>query len=363
MEALTSRIEKLNLGPWLEAGLIVIAFLILGKVVELIFTRALSRMTQKTRTDIDDEAIRILHRPVFLSVLFFGLAAAFHRLGVVTDAERTVLSLLKTILVLVWMAAGFGLANVFFSPSATASGRVRFLDARTVPLFNNLAKIAAVAAAVYFVFVVWHIDPTAWLASAGIVGIAVGFAAKDTLANLFAGVFILVDAPYKVGDYINLDTGERGEVTHIGLRSTRILTRDDIEITVPNSVIGTAKIVNETGGRWPRERIRTPVGVAYGSDVDQVRRVLLEAGKATETVCEDPEPIARFRGFGESSLDFELLCWIQEPVLRGRTLDELNTAIYKALAREGIEIPFPKRDVYIKSMPGVPPAPPPSPAD
>ncbi|OQW99996.1 MAG: hypothetical protein BWK74_00755 [Desulfobacteraceae bacterium A6] len=92
-------------------------------------------------------------------------------------------------------------------------------------------------------------DLTAWVASAGIIGLALSFAAKDTLANLFSGVFILADAPYKIGDFIVLDSGERGEVTNIGIRSTRLLTRSDIEITVPNSIMGNTRIINEAGGR------------------------------------------------------------------------------------------------------------------
>jgi MscS family membrane protein len=209
-----------------------------------------------------------------------------------------------------------------------------------------------IAAAIYFILVSWNINVSAWLASAGITGIAVGFAAKDTLANLFSGIFILADAPYKIGDFVNLDSGDRGEVTHVGLRSTRLLTRDDVEITVPNSVIANAKIINETGGRHEKERVRVKIGVAYGSDVDRLRDVILEIGNANPETCGDPEPRVRFRQFGDSSLDFELLCWIDGPVKRGRILDALNTEVYKALAREGIEIPYPKRDVYIKQMPG-----------
>ena len=143
-----------------------------------------------------------------------------------------------------------------------------------MPLFDLVMTILIVAVAAYGLLQVWNIDPTAWLASAGIVGIAVGFAARDTLANLFAGFFIIADAPYKVGDYIVFDTGERGEVTKVGIRSTRILTRDDVEVIMPNSAMANNKVVNESGGRWERFRIRIKVGVAYGSDVDDVCELL-----------------------------------------------------------------------------------------
>jgi small-conductance mechanosensitive channel len=353
MDSLRTFVADLHLGPWPTAGLIVLGFLLLAKAAELFLAGVIIRLTSRTKTEIDDEAVAILNRPIFLSVFLLGVSLAVHQVPLPPGARNITLSLLKTVAVFIWLGALFRLTNVLFSTTRVSPGS-RLMDPRTVPLFNNMIKIAGVATGIYLVIVAWHVDPTAWLASAGIVGIAVGFAAKDTIANLFAGVFILADAPYKIGDFINLDTGERGEVSHIGLRSTRLLTRDDIEVTIPNSVIGTAKIVNETGGRWPRERIRIPVGVAYGSDVDLVERVLLEVGKGSDLVCDDPEPLVRFRNFGESGLDFELLVWINEPVLRGRTLHELHRAIYKAFAREGIEIPYPKRDVYIRSMPKTP---------
>ena len=222
---------------------------------------------------------------------------------------------------------------------------------RTLPLFGNLSVMILIAAAVYLFLMAWHIDPTGWIASAGIIGLALSFAAKDTLANLFAGVFILADAPYKIGDFIILDSKERGRVTNIGIRSTRLLTRDDIEIIIPNAVMGNSKIINESGGPYEKERIRIPIGVAYGSDIDKVREALEGIAKSHQEICEHPEPRVRFRRFGASGVDFELLCWITEPVLRGRMIDTINCEVYKLFMAEGIEIPYTKQDVYIKEMP------------
>ena len=192
---------------------------------------------------------------------------------------------------------------------------------------------------------------TAWLASAGIVGIAVGFAAKDSLANLFSGVFILADAPYKIGDFVVLSSGERGQITKIGIRSTRMLTRDDVEVIVPNSIMGNTTIVNESGGPHKKYRIRVKVGVSYGSDIDQVREVLLDIAANEEAVCLDPLARVRFRLFGASSLDFELLCWVNEPLVSGRVIDALNCAVYKRFQELNIEIAYSKHDLYIKEMP------------
>jgi small-conductance mechanosensitive channel len=271
------------------------------------------------------------------------------------DFSQTVhfvtLSGLKTVAIFLWAKAAARFLQLIIVLVSRDDSRFTLIQQRTLPLFNNLLVILVVALALYFVFLAWNINVTAWIASAGILGLAISFAAKDTLANLFSGVFILTDAPFKLGDFILLDSGERGEVTHIGIRSTRLLTRDDVEITVPNSIMGNAKITNETGGPHERYRIRVKVGVAYGSDIDKVKSVLMDVAGSQPEVCKAPAPRVRFRAFGDSSLDHELLCWVDKPVLRGRVTHLLNTAVYKRFIKEGIDIPFPQRDVFIKTAP------------
>jgi MscS family membrane protein len=140
-------------------------------------------------------------------------------------------------------------------------------------------------------------------------------------------------------------------VTEIGVRSTRILTRDDFEVIIPNAVIAGAKIINEAGGPHEMRRVRATVDVAYGSDIDRVRAVLERCARECEYVVEEPAPRVRFREFGPSGMRFQVLAWVAQPVLRGRAEDALNTAIYKAFGAEGIEIPYSKHDLYIKQAP------------
>ena len=128
--------------------------------------------------------------------------------------------------------------------------------------------------------------------------------------------------------FINLDTGERGYVKNIGIRSTRIMTRDDIEITIPNSVIANSKIINESGGPVEMERVRVNVSVAYGSDIETVRSVLMEIAQSNDEVCSEPLPRVRFREFADSGLKFQLLLWIAKPERRGRTVDEILSLIH-----------------------------------
>jgi small-conductance mechanosensitive channel len=336
---------------WIQALVIVIASLLIAWIFNRFVISMLKNLASKTQIRFDNQLIDLLHGPIYTSVILIGLALASNILDLGDVFEFVVFSSLQTIAYFVWTIFILRITKIVLRHIAQDERHIGILHSQTLPLFENIANITIFVLAIYIIFTAWNVDMTAWLASAGIVGIAVGFAAKDTLANLFSGVFILADAPYKIGDFVVLDSGERGEITHIGIRSTRLLTRDDIEVTVPNSIMGNTKIRNESGGPAEKHRIRIAVGVAYGSDIDKVREILMNIALADEDICSDPEPRVRFRAFGASSLDFELLCWIDQPVLRGRMIDNLNCQVYKRFIEEKIEIPYSKHDLYIKEMP------------
>ena len=350
-DQLLDALVKIAPNRYLQAVLIFVLFVLVAKIVDMFMTRFIRRLLKKTKFTLDDQILDIFHKPIFVSIVLFGLAVATDRLDFSQTVHYVTLSGLKTVAIFLWAKAAARFLQLIIELVSRDDSRFTLIQHRTLPLFSNLLVILVVALALYFVFLAWNIDVTAWIASAGILGLAISFAAKDTLANLFSGVFILTDAPFKLGDFIVLDSGERGEVTHIGIRSTRLLTRDDVEITVPNSIMGNAKITNETGGPYERYRIRVKVGVAYGSDIDKVKSVLMDVAASQPEVCKAPAPRVRFRAFGDSSLDHELLCWVDKPILRGRVTHILNTAVYKRFIKEGIDIPFPQRDVYIKSAP------------
>jgi len=348
-EQLLDMLAQIAPNRYLQALLIIILFVFLAKITDMVITRILRRWIERTKLTFDDKVLDIFHKPVFVTIIIFGLALATELIEINPAVNAITLSGLKTIAIIIWSIAAVKFALLLLSLISRDDSRLVFIQDRTLPLFNNLLKIIIVALSIYFILLAWDIDVTAWMASAGILGLAISFAAKDTLANLFSGVFIVADAPYQLGDYIVLDSGERGAVTNIGIRSTRLLTRDDVEITVPNSIMGNAKIINEAGGPHEKYRIRVKIGVAYGSDIDKVHQVLLDVAKSHPDVCKAPEPRVRFRTFGDSSLDHELLCWVERPVLRGRVLHYLNTEVYKQFQKNNIEIPFPQRDVHIQS--------------
>jgi small-conductance mechanosensitive channel len=338
--------------PYVQAALVITSFLILAKVADWLCTRVVRRIVSSTKNHFDDQLIDILHRPVFLTIATIGLVMATFRLKLEAGVEDNTIDTLKTILIIVWVLFGLRFSKILFNALGRSPARKSLVQPATRPLFTNALAVFVVIAGAYAILESWEINVTGLVASAGIIGLALSFAAQDTLANLVSGIAIIVDRPYQIGDYIILDSGERGQVTEIGLRSTRLLTRDDVEVTIPNGVMGQAKIVNEAGGPRSRYRVRLPVGVAYGSDIDQVMDTLLEVCNAHEKVSSFPDARVRFRAFGDSSLDFELLCWIAEPADRGLVTHELNCSIYKAFAERDIQIPFPQRDLHIKEMPG-----------
>ena len=340
-----------NLIPFLEyssiqSALIVIGAIIVAKIADIIFTRIFSRLVSKTQTSLDDKIVDLLHRPIFYSIIFIGLSIAVKRAGIPDYIDFAVVGIFKTITILIWFII---LTRIFVISMKWASGRTssKLFQHKTLPLFNNLGKILITLFGVYFICLSWNINLNGWLASAGVLGIVLGLAAKDTVANFFAGIFLMADSPFKEGDYILLDTGERGYVKNMGIRSTRIMTRDDIEITIPNSVIASSKIVNESGGPAEIERVRITLQVAYGSDIDNVKELLKSIAVENSNVMDDPEPRVRFREFADSGLKLQLLFWIYKPEIRGRTVDEVNTEIYKQFAQNNISIPYPTMNVII----------------
>lgn len=183
---------------------------------------------------------------------------------------------------------------------------------------------------------------------AGAVGIGVGFGLQNVVGNFISGLIIMFERPIKIGDRIVVDNIE-GDVVEIGARGTVVLTNDNINIIVPNSKFITENVVN-----WKyndaRVRLKIPVGVAYGSDLRKVEKLLLDVAGAEPDVIADPAPVVRFMAFGDSALNLELRVWTTSGATRkGRLVSKLNFAIYDIFQSNGIQIPFPQRDLHIRS--------------
>lgn len=222
------------------------------------------------------------------------------------------------------------------------------MDAQLIHLGFQIVAVIIIGVAAMYLGSRLGLPTYSLITGLGIGGLAVALAGREALSNIIGTVMIILDRPFKLGDYIILGGGERGEVTQVGLRSTRIRTRDDILISIPNAVIANEKMINESAP-YSMSRIRIKLGVAYGCDLAEVERILLDIAEHNEAVLSHPNPRVRFRRFGDSALDLELLCWIDPPELKGPTIHHLNWTIYEEFRNKGIEIPFPQRDIHIRT--------------
>jgi len=179
-------------------------------------------------------------------------------------------------------------------------------------------------------------------------GVGVGFGLQNIINNFVSGIIILAERPISIGDRIDV-AGVAGRVTKIQLRSTTVVTNDNITMIVPNADFISNTVTNWSHGD-PKVRIRVPIGVAYGSDLKLLQRLLLEAAEEHPKALRDPSPVVLFTEFGDSSLNFELGVWTQEMTATPiHFTSQMNFIIEQKLRENDIEIPFPQRDLYVRS--------------
>lgn len=182
---------------------------------------------------------------------------------------------------------------------------------------------------------------------AGLLSVGIGFGLQNIASNFVAGIILLFERPIKIGDRITVgDT--HGDVQEIKIRSTTIITPDHIAIIVPNSDFVSGRVINWSYGD-PRVRLHLSVGVSYRSDVDQIKQILLETARSHPQVLPHPEPDVGFTAFGDSALQFDLLFWVGEAKGGVRVLSDLRYQLYQRFKENGIEIPFPQREIHLKT--------------
>lgn len=186
----------------------------------------------------------------------------------------------------------------------------------------------------------------------GFLSVGIGFGLQNVTSNFISGLILLFERPIRVGDRVSVGDVE-GDVTAINIRSTTIRTVNNISIIVPNSEFIATSVINWSHGD-PKIRVDVPVGVSYSSDLDIVLQALRDVARENPDVLPDPEPQVHLRGFGDSSWDMQLRVWIGEPKRHPQVTSDLNCAIVRAFRRHDIEIPFPQRDLHVRSPLPVP---------
>jgi small-conductance mechanosensitive channel len=304
------------------------------------------------RFKLEANFIAIVTTILSLCALVFFTVTAINAAGIPLAWNDPIpgvsLSLIQVFLLIALLIAVFWFSSqtkrFLFNRFLVNSGLDRSLQYAIAQLVSNLVLIVGI----FIVLENTGIHLGALTVFAGAVGVGVGFGLQNITSNFISGLVILAERPITIGDRVEV-AGVIGQVQKINARSTVVVTNDNIATIVPNQKFIDSPITNWTYGD-PRVRFRLPVGVAYGSDVEKVRDTLIAAARANSQALSDPAPSVFFVGFGESSLDFELVVWSDEMSHRPRRFrSDLNFAIEKNLREAGIEIPFPQRDLHIRS--------------
>ena len=304
------------------------------------------------RFKLDTNFIAIVTMILSVSALAFFSVTAINAAGVpllwTAPVPGIKLSLVQMFLLIALLIAVFWFSSrtkrFLFNRFLVKSGLDRALQYAIAQIVSNLVLVIGI----FIVLENTGIHLGALTVFAGAVGVGVGFGLQNIASNFISGLVILAERPITIGDRVEV-AGVVGQVQQIRARSTVILTNDNIAMIVPNSKFIDSPVTNWTYSD-PRVRFRVPIGVAYGSDVNKVREALIAAGRSNSHVLEDPAPSVFLNKFGESSIDFELVVWSSEMSHRpSRFKSDLNFAIEEKLREAGIAIPFPQRDLHIRS--------------
>lgn len=310
-----------------------------AKVIELT-GRWIARSVETTPGSIRRIVLREIYAPLYVSVFLLGLLLSLQLIGapILSILEAIVLSAI----IVLWTRAGIHAGSESLEAAKQRDDQYEF-----APVFKNLWSAAVVVVAVFSLLLVWNVDITPLLASAGVLGVVIGFAAQDAIANFVGGVALYFDDTYKIGDFIVLESGEKGSVSDIGIRSTTLLTPDRVMITIPNAVLNSAQVRNESAPKR-HKRVRIPIEVEYGSDTETVEGILRGIADESKGVLSAPPPTVLFQGFGDSALQYELHVFVSHPLREPRVIDRINREVYRRFAEAGIGIPFPQREITLR---------------
>jgi MscS family membrane protein len=331
----------------LSLALLAAAYLA-ARIVSWLLGLALAR---SARGGTDQRLLSALKRPVTYALFLLGAWAAVNRLPVSPRIDALIdsgLFAFGLVLITLAVSRSYTILLEWFAarpqPDAAAADLAREFN----PLFAKVGRVFIALVALIMLLQRFGVNVASLVVSLGVGSLAVGLAAQDTLANMFAGFTILVDRPFRVGDRIQLSTGEWGDVQSIGMRATTMKTGDEAILIVPNSVLVKDRLVNQS--RPTRHLVtRVDVGVAFGSDLARVKEVLRAAALASPHADHDREPAVLITRFGEFTVNFQVMFWARDYAEQGLARTEVYEAIHDGLAAAGIDIPVPTRRILQES--------------
>ena len=262
------------------------------------------------------------------------------------------LSILDVITSIILAVAALWIGRILGDMAQSSLRSSKRLTPSMSGLLGQVAKISLMILAVIIALQTVGIPLTAFAVLSGAIGVGIGFGLQSIFANFISGIIILLEKSITVGDFIELQSGVRGQVKEINIRSTLVNTNDDIDILVPNEEFIKSQVINWTL-RDPRRRLRVNFGVAYGTDKEVVKKAALEAAAAVEWTYHGEgkyEPAVWLTEFGDSSLNYQLVVWLDESAVKrpARVIADYNWELHTALQKYDLEIPFPQRDINIR---------------
>jgi MscS family membrane protein len=345
MDALAELLGPHIEDPWVQS-LEIFTFFLMATVVARLSLRFISRgLAKKTKTQMDDILIRALRNVATCSIPLIGLMVALKPLALQTSfLERILFSVLAVLL----MRAAISLIDELsrWLEGTWKDRTTSTLDEGLLPLLRKAIKASVVIVGVLIILGKWKLEIGPLLSALGIGGLAIALALNTSLSNVFAGIQLILDRSVNVGDKVELESGELGVLLDIGLRTTLMRTYDNEVISLPNSQLANARIKNYTR---PDATIRVGVnfGVAYGSDMSEVKRVVLGAISKLDDILLEPEPQVLFLNMGDFSLDMTARVWVDNFEKQFAKKLEMTELIYNTLNENHIEIPFPTRTVHM----------------
>ena len=341
----------LSVEDWINIAASIILFLVIYILGKWLLYKGLKQILKRTPFEADEALLDLLRPQISWFVVVFALQISLARLAFLSSGFRVLLNqfffiaYLTILTVFLWKVVSFGM------DAYLRHNREEEDIKRLQPIYMAVKRVIQVLLLIGYVSIFlsyFGIDITAFAAALGIGGLAISLAAQDTLADAIAGFLILIDQPFRVGDRIEIHgLGTWGDVVDIGTRSTRIRTRDNRLVIVPNSAIAKDQVVNYTYPD-PRYRVQIEVGIDYDSDLKLAREAAIHAVKNVEGVLLDKPIDALFVDFGESTITFRIRWWINSYVDTRRMFDKVNEALLHGFNEAGIKMPNMTYDLNLK---------------
>ncbi|HII72248.1 TPA: mechanosensitive ion channel family protein [Candidatus Woesearchaeota archaeon] len=335
------------LNKWVVAASILIFFVVVSKVFLFVVEKIILALTKKTKTNLDDLLIERTNKPVSWLLIFIGIRIALEFLALdnivadyATKINNSIIYFMVIYLIAVVIVVFIDNWGMTFARKSKSK-----IDDILVPLFRKVTWVIATIGMAIFVLDLWGINISGILAGVGIAGLALGFAVKDSLGNIFGGISLIVSKTFHVGDKVEVE-GHTGLIDEVGIRATRIKTFDNELIIVPNGVMANAIIKNYHQPSLS-SRVVVPFGVEYGTKLEKLYKVIFDdVVKKMKDIEKDPAPQVVFKEMANSSLNFELRFWVSNVDDVFPKKFEANEKIYEALNKAKIGIPFPCVTVY-----------------